>query len=189
MLETLFAEHIVLPTRVGVDRYRSFLSSGGIVLPTRVGVDRLHRCPRRSPDRSPHTRGGGPSYRICPLFRCDVLPTRVGVDRRCYSTWPWMTWFSPHAWGWTVAQCAWSCPRTFSPHAWGWTSTAPAQNPAPSVLPTRVGVDRSPAQAPRHPRSFSPHAWGWTDRRSSPQLAHRVLPTRVGVDRGDLTCG
>src|SRR5207302_1680864 len=90
-----------------------------------------------------------------------------------------------------------------SPRAWGWTVGRQAGDGHADVVPTRVGVDRTPPRpcgpsrrrpharggGPKliartdRPVKSSPRAWGWTARHESRVAAHGVVPTRVGVDR------
>ena len=133
------------------------------VLPTRVGMVRRTAPKRIAITGSPHPRGDGP---IC---RDDA---------------PWLDWFSPPAWGWSVIR---------TPTGW-----------QVQVLPTRVGMvrdetdERAHARSSPHPRGdgpldfrmlynlfeFSPPAWGWSAYAETMADTALVLPTRVGMVRG-----
>ena len=92
-----------------------------------------------------------------------------------------------------------------SPHAWGWSvpqATSRERNP---VIPTRVGMVRSPtpeavtATSYPHTRGdgplecddtpgisvLSPHAWGWSAGLLVPLVVCDVIPTRVGMVRSN----
>ena len=93
--------------------------------------------------------------------------------------------------------------KGFSPPAWGWSGRRHAHSPAIGVLPTRVGMvrspcaRRSPAHGSPHPRGdgpqllaiatdgrrFSPPAWGWSVGGEGAHRSELVLPTRVGMVR------
>ena len=97
--------------------------------------------------------------------------------------------------------------NVFSPPAWGWSELADLSTPAPTVLPTRVGMVRDGSRSVSswsgspHPRgdgpvkragqkslkTFSPPAWGWSDDRFLWPAMLRVLPTRVGMVRRTTT--
>ena len=154
------------------------------VVPTRVGMDRPKGSYGLGYPRCPHTRGDGPFRVVCR---------------------PYSSKLSPHAWGWTVGiavntiktTCCphtrgdgpYSTPRSISslmlsPHAWGWTGSRDVGHKPRTVVPTRVGMDRTarlrrlPARCCPHTRGdgplcaclgcslrlLSPHAWGWTVR-------------------------
>ncbi len=134
-----------------------------------------------------------------------VLPTRVGMVRQAEATSP-RTARSPHTRGdGPGAKSREAQAWRFSPHAWGWSVPEITGFYQPTVLPTRVGMVRTPAWC-RHNRrrsphtrgdgpatlpaapfrvAFSPHAWGWSVRALHPCGWHAVLPTRVGMVRGN----
>ncbi len=152
------------------------------VLPTRVGMVRVNGIGIKSGISSPHTRGDGPFMLRWPSP--DLM-------------------FSPHAWGWSARAGDSEGANWFSPHAWGWSGRPPSWPCLLPVLPTRVGMVRSPARAqrisacsphtrgdgpetrcpPPLPTAFSPHAWGWSVMPPSALEAITVLPTRVGMVR------
>ena len=152
----------VVPTHVGMDRYRE-----GRVLCTRS---------------SPHARGDGPGTLLASPAMRFVVPTHVGMDRR-----PWRRWKkevgSPHARGdgpdilkaYPQVKC--------SPHARGdGPGFLPVHAILPKVVPTHVGMDRRPF-LPQHHKPRSPHARG-----DGPEVRHGhvrlcVVPTHVGMDR------
>src|SRR4051794_20130552 len=90
-----------------------------------------------------------------------------------------------------------------SPRMWGWTGLKEGAHPNLVVVPTHVGVDRSPAGRPSPPyrcphacgggptvRSsgaplglLSPRMWGWTVVWVPRRELRVVVPTHVGVDR------
>ncbi len=149
------------------------------VVPTHVGVDRRAASQPPGSCCRPHARGGGPSLAglgattdkssprtwgwTGPLgqttVRADVVPTHVGVDlqrgplgagrRR-----------RPHARGGgpmgvkVVGSIGKSSPRT-----WGWTGLHGDRREGPGVVPTHVGVDRTPRELKPSRRS-RPHARG-----------------------------
>ncbi len=93
----------------------------------------------------------------------------------------------------------------FSPPAWGWSGENREEVTFVDVLPTRVGMVRTPRTFPRlplsspHPRGdgpqtapelggrsqFSPPAWGWSGFASADPDYQLVLPTRVGMVRAE----
>ena len=94
------------------------------------------------------------------------------------------------------------CDR-LSPPAWGWSALRCVRECPERVVPTRVGMVRTPKPrlplAPRcpHPRGdgpggvtikalcalLSPPAWGWSAPRGVRRAPQRVVPTRVGMVR------
>ena len=71
-----------------------------------------------------------------------------------------------------------------SPRAWGWTDAVLLLRQEEELVPTRVGVDRSPARSPESVQHSSPRAWGWTVQVALGQARQALVPTRVGVYRG-----
>src|SRR5271157_2610661 len=111
---------------------------------------------------------------------------------------------SPHVRGDGPAQFrTWAWPRRFSPRAWGWSGRYWIEAWSQWVLPTCVGMVRTPellshprARSPhvrgdgpdsmelaRHHDAFSPRAWGWSARACRHRWHVRVLPTCVGMVR------
>ncbi len=184
------------------------------------------RSARRSPQRSagsPHPRGDGPKpakpekrpktfsppawgwsgRRAGARLRNHVLPTRVGMVRVLMlriapgNRSPHPRGDGPHG-----ASCQ-GFREKFSPPAWGWSGMARARHVSRRVLPTRVGMVRSPpfpqqsrlssphprGDGPRdrmvrpEPLQFSPPAWGWSAVHDVLSLGGCVLPTRVGMVR------
>ncbi len=194
---------VVLPTRVGMVRYYSFLTT-------------------RRPS-SPHPRGDGPvpwvkgqrvalfsppawgwsAGCVSSTYSDAVLPTRVGMVR-CSAYGPARGRRSPHPRGdgplWPSSS---TTPAAFSPPAWGWSEPVECVRRAGVVLPTRVGMVQRPGDEPSagasspHPRGdgplstlvynislkFSPPAWGWSDTDRILSVTINVLPTRVGMVR------
>ena len=91
----------------------------------------------------------------------------------------------------------------FSPHTWGWPAGNSSYTPAPTVLPTHVGMARreclyspdgirsphtrgdGPSRlfAERKELWFSPHTWGWPEFQQGLPVMQQVLPTHVGMAR------
>ena len=137
-----------------------------LVFPTHVGMDRGSSSRSMTPACIPHTRGDGPLF---------VMISRFILK------------YSPHTWGWTVAQKYRFADKT--------------------VFPTHVGMDRIFTHAPPrnlsipHTRGdgpvsqavrcccwkYSPHTWGWTARLIGARVTTRVFPTHVGMDRSRST--
>jgi len=153
------------------------------VVPTHVGVDRLAKAYYLSPERCPHTRGGGPGKReresqesmlsphtwgwtVCGIFtadRSDVVPTHVGVDpdaRRALSQ------------------------MTCCPHTRGGGPIPGAEWPCLERCPHTRGGGPLAKRKAVPPPPLSPHTWGWTASGGSLNKDARVVPTHVGVDRG-----
>ncbi len=217
------------PTRLsprtwGWTENSSWLKGFSTVVPTHVGVDRCQGGQGRRPGCCPHARGGGPRPRsrrppralLSPRtwgWTSDVrrgvrprrvVPTHVGVDRVGQSR-ARRTTGCPHARG--------GGPRRFrsgvggsslSPRTWGWTERGTVGVLVGGVVPTHVGVDRSPratgcrAACCPHARGggpsltvtwclltmLSPRTWGWTPDVGRVADGVPVVPTHVGVDPG-----
>jgi len=132
-----------------------------------------------------------------------VLPTCVGMVRswgRAVHSGP----CSPHVRGdGPRDRRRWPGQIQFSPRAWGWSANRVASKATRAVLPTCVGMVRSPSESPTstagspHVRgdgpsgpagllaewTFSPRAWGWSAPIMRPAGAGEVLPTCVGMVR------
>ncbi len=196
------------------------------VVPTRVGMDRGSPAAASRRSGCPHARGDGPAVELAQIpvellsprawgwtgqgdrdhQRHAVVPTRVGMDRadvrprrmRCRC---------PHARGdGPFLPLGFHERGVLSPRAWGWTEMSAVLWMCASVVPTRVGMDRSLSWTARrrgscpHARgdgpsyfsvasrstSLSPRAWGWTVVEQHAHEDVHVVPTRVGMDRG---CG
>ncbi len=112
------------------------------VFPTRVGMDRTTSIVTTCGGSFPHTRGDGPTYPEVERTQIefsphawgwtgvsqgngvcdDVFPTRVGMDRRGY-----LTLTPSHSFPHTRGDGPFTCDMgelipMFSPHAWGWTA-------------------------------------------------------------------
>ncbi len=135
------------------------------VLPTRVGMVRVSKHYTARSHRSPHPRGDGPPSAFPasrqrafspPAWgwsgdvfirrpRRGVLPTRVGMVRPSRQL-PITNPSSPHPRG--DGPFIHAVPEgfeTFSPPAWGWSASRRSWPPITGVLPTRVGMVRSPS--------------------------------------------
>ena len=134
------------------------------VLPTRVGMVRRRASARSCQARSPHPRGDGPRgerirrrirwfsppawgwSELVPASRRDqnVLPTRVGMVRR-EGRRSLHRLRSPHPRGDGPYLAVIERRRMkFSPPAWGWSAHGDGASLYHGVLPTRVGMVRSP---------------------------------------------
>ena len=149
------------------------------VLPTHVGMARVHWLLSLINTSSPHTRGDGPQVYYSstqytkfsphtwgwpvvanPIAGQDVvLPTHVGMARvitRIKSIPPG----SPHTRGDGPGQPLFSgTHKSFSPHTWGWPARGAGDEIGKWVLPTHVGMARSPLSTFR-PCGCSPHTRG-----------------------------
>ena len=153
--------------------------TGDHVLPTRVGMVRSTRASRPGAAGSPHPRGDGPDrghqgsrgrlfsppawgwsgQRGQRSPRNRVLPTRVGMVRLTTArTLPKVG--SPHPRGdGPVKEANALLETAFSPPAWGWSAGIDAALAEGIVLPTRVGMVRTPS--PSGPScNCSPHPRG-----------------------------
>ena len=179
------------------------------IVPTRVGVDRA-RLPRaRRGSHRPHACGGGPQHehawphalpsspRVWGWTEQDdatadgghIVPTRVGVDRRRGCR-PGRGTNRPHACGGgPLAANNKEEKVASSPRVWGWTAGPEGQPEHPTIVPTRVGVDRRTSRPPRPSVPSSPRVWGWTGPPAPGGDDLRIVPTRVGVDRLLCPCG
>ncbi len=172
-------EEMFSPPAWGWSERIDALRSDECVLPTRVGMVRFRRQRCFMVQRSPHPRGDGPTIvRLSPhpgefsppawgwsayLLHHgrgrEVLPTRVGMVRL-----PLMAEVddasSPHPRG-DGPDCFWLGNRRwgFSPPAWGWSDDRSPFAASRRVLPTRVGMVR--ISAPSRTRTgSSPHPRG-----------------------------
>src|SRR5690606_1274306 len=136
---------------------RAFVS----VVPTRVGVNRAAGRPGGQAHRRPHARGGEPQPHLPQGCANAVVPTRVGVNRSGHLAGDWGC-RRPHARGgepYGLVGREWMERRR--PHARGGEpSLVPCRVPAPDVVPTRVGVNRSSSHSWTAIRVSSPRAWG-----------------------------
>src|SRR5438874_1183040 len=88
-----------------------------------------------------------------------VVPTHVGVDREALEL-VWSEDCCPHACGGGPRPRGGRPPRRpLSPRMWGWTGRSGLASGAARVVPTHVGVDRSPPASGWDPSSC-PHACG-----------------------------
>src|SRR5690606_1056694 len=90
-----------------------------------------------------------------------------------------------------------------SPRTWGWTGVSGSPVRRSTMLPTHVGMDRTP-RCVTHPGGDAPHArgdgpplvdvpsvesgcsprtWGWTQSVDRARRKTSMLPTHVGMDR------
>ena len=192
-----------VPTRVGMDRTLSTLSSGSSRGPHARG-DGPHRKDKRKPKmpRSPRA-WGWTDQRVEQDRGSEEVPTRVGMDRWSRPS-PRTRRRGPHARG-DGPVYAGRPENTMgrSPRAWGWTVATRAVQPLPVEVPTRVGMDRGCCDRARcgsrgpHARGDgplgtgvrpgeamrSPRAWGWTAPRPHALAGQAEVPTRVGMDR------
>src|SRR5205085_641395 len=136
------------------------------VVPTCVGVDRRAAGGSWSRPRRPHVRGGGPLGRVPNPEVAEssprawgwthhdhgdggdgaVVPTCVGVDRtRIEGFYEGLR--RPHVRGGGL-RSATSTARvpSSSPRAWGWTEIGHLDGSRALVVPTCVGVDRTPCR-------------------------------------------
>ncbi len=195
------------------------------VLPTRVGMVRETDAWKALEDCSPHPRGDGPApigpdacafefsppawgWSVLHTHRHvipAVLPTRVGMVRPGHPATRLCTG-SPHPRGdGPASQIIHGHDEAFSPPAWGWSAVRRPEPRDGLVLPTRVGMVRTPSTftssiwSSPHPRgdgprsaeilkrgnTFSPPAWGWSADHRRVRLQLPVLPTRVGMVRSN----
>ena len=152
------------------------------VLPTCVGMVRSSVAPGSAMAGSPHVRGDGPAQ------------MRRGIPA---------IWFSPRAWGWSVAPALIpdrsivlpTCvgmvragpsvvPRLVGPpHVRGDGPSSTASNSiAPRFSPRAWGWSGRTGTCPDS-RLFSPRAWGWSGVAHAICLTSDVLPTCVGMVR------
>ena len=179
----------MFPTRVGMDRSRSTLSSGRARVPHARGdgptgivwTNEAHACSPRA--------WGWTGQTLCRPKLSGVFPTRVGMDRPSRPARGWRVRV-PHARGdgpvYVVALAAfsnvfptrvgmdrtaarqWSLNKPCSPRAWGWTANGRTKRAVQAVFPTRVGMDRLTQSYDFRRIACSPRAWGWTDADATP---------------------
>ena len=194
-----------------------------LVLPTRVGMVRRQGAIVRYDCRAPHPRGDGPERCVCCALLClcsppawgwsakerprnselEVLPTRVGMVRQPERHFQQQQG-APHPRGdGPLAARMRRDKGECSPPAWGWSAQILEIDSQIRVLPTRVGMVRTPllrralvssaphprGDGPRKARSTararecSPPAWGWSVHLAPVRHHQDVLPTRVGMVR------
>ncbi len=123
-------------------------NQAAVVFPTRVGMVRRRLSRFASEASIPHTRGDGPGM-VASLSRLIGIPHTRGDGPGTYLTLTKNSWYSPHAWGWSVGE------HRLSGHS--------------RVFPTRVGMVRVVVE--RHICELSiPHTRGDGPRRR--RLAH-----------------
>ncbi len=137
---------LVVPPRVGMDRNLANVEGLTFGCPHARGdgpciVSTTAACPELSP-RAWGWTGTAPAVRREP----GVVPTRVGMDRSHGGAMP--SWRScPHARGdGPILQLTGRLVRSLSPRAWGWTVRQPRRRALRDVVPTRVGMDRTPGR-------------------------------------------
>src|SRR5690606_10824438 len=160
----------------GLGRLRSRLL---LVLPTHVGMVRPPPEAPWRPPRAPHARGDGPTGEVemgpvapcsprtwgwsaggCAAVRAGpVLPTHVGMVRPPTPS-VWAQPCAPHARGdGPHAERGLDDSAPCSPRTWGWSDRYGLPNGLFRVLPTHVGMVRTPRET-RGPRICAPHARG-----------------------------
>ena len=165
---------------------------GDGIIPTHVGVDRAPRAPQARERYHPHARGGGPPSQSCgrsrglssprtwgwtnlcqrTTLRPAIIPTHVGVDRLRSAPCARRT-YHPHARGGGPTESLAELPNPLSsPRTWGWTAGVGADQGADDIIPTHVGVDRSPGST-RGSGSNHPHARGGGPSASPPSSRPR----------------